>query len=145
MSHNESKAPCYIKNIQDTVVIESPVHGFGLYAIKNIPKDTLLCKINGQIISHEDYVKFQSTALSKDIFIEKSKILEDKYMAMPFRTSYSFINHCQSISHIREEFCQHSNTLLIYANMNICANEEILATYDLENHIDVLGGFRDEI
>lgn len=131
----------FVENIDDTVVKPSDVHGMGLFACREFKKGTLLCTLTGQILPKEIYEKFSSSGLPKDIFIEKSSVLEDKILAIPFRTSYSFINHHPLVSHIEEKFCNKTNQIFVYAKVDIKEGEEILDTYNLNNHIDVLGGF----
>lgn len=133
--------PLYIENIKNTQVAPSSHHGFGLFATKAIKQGTLLCSLTGQIVDEDIYKKFYSLGLSKEIFIEKSKVLKDKIFVIPFRTSYSFINHHPAISHIEEHFCCKTNQINVFAKVDIPANTEILDTYSLKGHIDVLGGF----
>lgn len=140
---NKNSLPIYINNIPNTKVEKSLVHGFGLFATKNIRKGTLLCKLSGQILDKKEYEKFQSVhSDKKDFFVGKSTILNNKIFAVPFRTSYSFINHNSSISHIEEIFCEKTNTLSVIAKIDIKKSEEIFDTYNLKNHIDILGGFK---
>lgn len=138
---NSIVQPLYVQNIKHAVVKPSPIHGFGLFSIKPIKKGTLLCTLTGQILPKKIYEKFYDSGLPKEIFIEKSSVLEDKVLAIPFRTSYSFINHSPFVSHIEEKFCDTTNQIFVYAKVDIKEGEEILGTYNLNHHIDVLGGF----
>lgn len=70
--HHDKKPPQYINNIADTVVLESPIHSYGLFATKNIKKETLLCELSGQIVSDVQYEKIiKSDMFPKETFIEK--------------------------------------------------------------------------
>jgi SET domain-containing protein len=139
MSHTH-KNQHYINNIEGTVVIESPVHGYGLFATKDIEKNTLLCELSGQTVTKNEYEKiFKSDLFPKEAFIEKHHLGEDKILLTPFRTSYSFINHSGEVEHLVEKY--EDRIIKVYAKINIKKNEEILSKYNLDKHIDILGGF----
>lgn len=130
----------YIDNIENTIVKNSNIHGYGLFATKLIKKDTLLCILNGQIIKREEYSEFlKHSHFDKKMFIEKYNINEEYIAAMPFRTKYSYINH-DEYTNIKSEV--KNKQLYVYANEDIEEGIEIVDIYNLRNHIDVLGGFR---
>lgn len=129
-----------IENIKNVEVKPSPIHGMGLFATKKISKHTLLCKLQGQRISREDYLRILKKGKSSNpnFFVEKYSLGNGDVAAMPFRTHYSYINHddkCSIYSSLRK------GVLYVYASKDIQENEEITDRYNLNNHIDVLSGF----
>ncbi len=137
MSHHHKK-PRVIENIANTVILESSIHGFGLFTTKEIPKDTLLCSLTGQIVSKRELDQLMRE-YPRDLFIEKVHLSLDRIMLIPFRTSYSYINHSDTTEMLRISYG--FNEVLVYAARDIPYNTEITSRYDLEKHIDVIGGF----
>jgi SET domain-containing protein len=142
MSHNHKKVPAHIKNFKDVEIFESPIHRFGLFATKDIPKGTLLGTLTGQIVSSKDYFDLMR-AYPKECFIEKIHLDDDYILAIPFRTHYSFINHSntEEMIYIKEIY---EYAFSVYAAIDIPNNKEITSIYNLEKHIDILGGFNDK-
>jgi len=81
-----------IDNISNTYVSHSSVHGFGLFASKDIKADKKIGKIDGQLIDRKHIHHFRK---SNKIYgyNEWTAISEDKLLARPFRTKYGYINH----------------------------------------------------
>jgi len=105
-----------------------------------IPKGTPLCILRGQILTQEEYNSFlYSIKLPEDCFIEKAYLDDGRIIAMPFRTSYSFINHSDTVEMLSIK--QNGDTIEVFAHIDIPKNSEITSVYDLKRHIDVLGGF----
>jgi SET domain-containing protein len=129
-----------IDNIENTEIKKSEIHGYGLFALKEIKKDTLLCVLSGQILEVGEYIKLmESGEYSSNCFVEKYKIDENYFGAMPLRTKYSCINHSEDAnmySKVNDE------KLYVYASKKIMLGEEIVDSYNLTNHIDILGGFK---
>lgn len=71
-------------------------------------------------------------------FIEKYKVNEQLVAAMAFRTKYSFINHHETPNIYS---ALHGSELHVYALRDILKGEELVDAYNLDKHIDVLGGF----
>lgn len=139
MSHQHNR-PKFINNIKNTAVIESPVHGYGLFATSNIKKGSLLCELSGQIITKKQFEKIMSSNLYPiELFIEKHQISDELMMITPFRTSYSFINHSVEIENLIEVY--EYGRVKVYASDDIYNGAEILSKYNLTKHIDILGGF----
>lgn len=119
-----------VDNIPLGTIAPSPIHGYGLFAVVDIPKGTILCKLDGQIISWEKYeeiVAFFAPKVSdlKDyFFMEWNAISEDMLLVRPFRTKYSFINHSRTpnLKILRE-------TMTVVAIQNIKAGQELLLDY----------------
>jgi SET domain-containing protein len=149
--HGHSKEK-YIDNIKDTVVIESSIHNFGLWAIKKIEKGTLLCSLQGQVVRKDVFLglfneinkkDFFKEKIVKNMFVEKVSIDENNFMVLPFRTKYSYINHSDKKNHLETKIRKLEDNIYvvdIYAAIDIEENEEIVETYNLKKHINVLGG-----
>ena len=143
MSHGHLKPP-HLKTIKNTVVLESSIHNWGLWATETIPKGTLLCTLQGQIMTLKEYDDFiKSNQYPQSCFIEKALLDENRIIAIPFRTSYSFINHSDNEEML--EYKKHTDTIDVYAKEDILKNSEIVSIYNLDKHIDVLGGFQKKI
>lgn len=78
----------------------SPVHGFGLFALRKWSAGEVPCDhLDGQVLSHDEYEQLQSRmapALGRMrhfFFMEWNALPDDILLARPFRTSYSYINH----------------------------------------------------
>lgn len=79
---------------------DSPVHGFGLFALRKWSAGEVPCdRMDGQILSHDEYEQLQvrmAPALGRMrhfFFMEWNALPDDMLLARPFRTSYSYINH----------------------------------------------------
>ena len=81
-----------IDNISQTYISHSSIHGFGLFANKNINADEKIGRIDGQLIDRKYIHHFRK---SNKIYgyNEWTAISEDKLLARPFRTKYGYINH----------------------------------------------------
>lgn len=129
-----------IDNIKNTEIKNSEIHNKGLFATKIIDAGTTLCILSGQKILKEDYLKLlKSNNYSQSNFMEKYNLNENEIAVMPFRTKYSFINHSK-YSNIESKVVDEK--LYVYALFDIKKGEEILDTYNLEKHLDLLGGFK---
>jgi len=129
-----------IDNIKHTTVKPSPLHGHGLFATHLIAKDTLLCILEGQVLTTQEY-KALLASDDHDLvyFMEKYKIDETHIAAIPFRTKYSYINH-NSVANVYSIL--KGRKLYVYALTEIEVGAELVDTYDIKKHIDVLGGFK---
>ena len=132
-----------IDNIKNTEIRQSKIHGKGLFATADISKNTLLCVLEGQIISVSDYNEILSSKIYSDYsFVEKYKIDDEYFGAMALRTKYSFINH-SDVSNVYSVVKK--KKLYVFAKEKILLGEEILDTYNLKKHIDMLGGFKESM
>jgi hypothetical protein len=68
-------------------------------------------------------------------------INDELVLCMPFRTCYGYINHGDDPC-VSEVFDFATNELLVFASRNIRQGEELLDKYNLDKHIDLLGGFK---
>jgi len=92
VNHLKTTPKNIIDNISNTYVSHSPIHGFGLFANKNIRADEKIGKIDGQLIDRKHIRHFRK---SNKIYgyNEWTAISENKLLARPFRTKYGYINH----------------------------------------------------
>lgn len=139
-SHQNEKPPIHIKNIEKSVVLKSPIHGFGLFATEDIESGEILCFLDGQTVDKWDFIKLlESGEIAKEHFIEKSPI-GDVMVCRPFRTSYGFINHSET-PNMCSFYEDYSGRFVVKACKDIKQGEEITGFYALKNHIDIHGGF----
>jgi len=88
-----------LDNIINTVISESDIHGFGLFATQEILNETILCNLDGQVIDREHYASIEkrlslaAKGIEKYLFMECNYINEKQILARTFRTKYSYINH----------------------------------------------------
>ena len=78
----------------------SPVHGFGLFAVKNwCINNVFVENLGGQVLSHDEYELLQARLapglgrMRRFFFMEWNALPGDRLLARPFRTQYSYINH----------------------------------------------------
>jgi SET domain-containing protein len=92
---------CYltIDNIESTKIGPSSIHGFGLFAKKDIKQNTLLCLLEGQLLDRKDYKRIGDyckplvESLDNYLFMECNYVSLEHILVRPFRTKYSYINH----------------------------------------------------
>jgi len=88
-----------IDNINSSYIAESDIHGFGLYTNICIKEKTILCILDGQIMSWNSYDELSNYLKSKlgkyqnYIFMEWNALDSKTLLVRPFRTKYSYINH----------------------------------------------------
>jgi len=135
--------PKHVDNIKNTEIKKSKQHWFWLFATSNIEKNTFLCEISWQILSNEEYLVFlqEYHKENKHFFVEKISILNDKILAIPFRTKFSFINHSDIYFNTDVKFNKETNTIKVFTTKNIKKWDEIFDKYNLSKHIDVLWWF----
>lgn len=83
-----------INNIQVGNISKSSIHAFGLFANTDIPVDTLLAILDGQVVPWIVYKEINN--LTRDAYNEWNAISNDMLLVRRFRTKYSFINHSRS-------------------------------------------------
>jgi hypothetical protein len=91
-----------IKNISNVTIRESKIHGLGLYTEYDIPPNTILCVLDGQVIEWDFYEKLYNqlsnsiSNLEENVFMEWNALSENELLVRPLRTCYSFINHSRN-------------------------------------------------
>jgi len=109
-----------VDNLKNTYIKKSDIHGYGLYAKKDIDKDQVLGYLDGQVIDwklHDEY----------NLTLEWNAIGDNKLLVRPYRTKYSYINHSRE-----------ANLLIAYdpiriiSKKNIKKDEELVLDYRLE-------------
>ena len=109
-----------IDNLKYTYISKSIIHGNGLFASENLPKDIVLGVLDGQYIKwdlHKEY----------DFTLEWNAITKDTLLVRPYRTKYSFINHSRT-PNLEIQY----NPLSIKTLRNILKNEELTLDYRKE-------------
>jgi hypothetical protein len=114
----------------------SPVHGFGLFALRKWSAGEVPCnRLDGQVLSHDEYEQLQlrmAPALGRMrhfFFMEWNALPDDMLLARPFRTSYSFINHSPE-PNLKVSF--DGNYLSLVVLRDIQTDEEFTLDYRLE-------------
>jgi len=120
----------------------SPVHGFGLFALRKWSAGEVPCgRLDGQVLSHDEYEQLQlrmAPALGRMrhfFFMEWNALPDDMLLARPFRTFYSFINHSPN-PNLKVSFdglapCM-GNCLSLIILRDIQPDEEFTLDYRLE-------------
>ena len=110
----------------------SPLHGFGLFALREWKAGDVLCaRLDGQVLSHDEYELLQSRLapglgrMRGFFFMEWNALPNDKLLARPFRTTYSYINHSVQPNLAVKD-------LSLVAVRDIHAEEEFTLDYRLE-------------
>jgi hypothetical protein len=114
----------------------SPVHGFGLFALRKWSAGEVPCnRLDGQVLSHDEYEQLQlrmAPALGRMrhfFFMEWNALSDDMLLARPFRTSYSFINHSPE-PNLKVSFDGASLSLVVLRDIQ--PDEEFTLDYRLE-------------
>jgi len=122
-----------LDTIQNTEIKESPINGFGLFATKIIQENTILCILDGQVMSAEVYENLVNQLSDKVanfknyFFMECNKLNIDTYLVRPYRTKYSYINHSFTPNVKIEHF-----PLRLISLKNIKKGEELTVDYTQE-------------
>ena len=120
-----------IDNINFTYISESKIHGFGLFANKNLDSGTILCFLDGQVMSWDHYDEIaKSINLGKYqnyIFMEWNALSNKTLLVRAFRTKYSYINH-SSVPNVEIKY----NPIRIETIKQINKNDEIVIDYNKE-------------
>lgn len=109
-----------IDNLKYTYISKSNIHGRGLFANINIPKNEILGHLDGQHITwdlHKEY----------NLSMEWNAIKKDLLLVRPYRTKYSFINHSRTPNLIVKY-----NPIRIESLKEILENEELTLDYRKE-------------
>lgn len=120
-----------VDNISNTTIKNSDIHGSGLFATDDIEKGSVLCLLDGQIVSWDSYKKVSSTnhfcQFDDYLFMEWNALDYDVLMIRPFRTKYSFINHSRSPNTILNRY-----PLAVLTLRKIYTGEELTLDYRKE-------------
>ncbi len=114
-------------NIPLGVIEKSPIHGYGLFARQDIPVESVLVSLGGQIVPWSVYKTNRD--MTKDAVNEWNALTMDMLLVRPRRTKYSFINHS------RKPNCtivNLGNRLHVRTITDIPPREELTLDYRLE-------------
>jgi SET domain-containing protein len=128
---NNQAFPLVINNIKHTIIQKSDIHGYGLFATNDIEKGSILCMLDGQIVSWNSYDDVASSnpfrQFNDYLFMEWNALDHNVLLVRPFRTKYSFINHSRSPNTILSRY-----PLAVLALHNIHVGEELTLDYRKE-------------
>ena len=119
-----------ISNIQSSIIKPSPIHGFGLFAIEDIPVDAILGRLDGQRMGWDSYhelhqrIKGEIESCEQYFFMEWNLLDIDTLLVRPFRTKYSYINHSREPNLKLDQA-----SLSVFARREIKAEEELTLDY----------------
>jgi hypothetical protein len=92
--------PFVVDNIVATEIRKSPIHGYGLFAQRRIARGSLLCTLDGQVVSWASFERMCAAHPFEHydpyLLLEWNALEEDVLLVRPFRTKYSWINHSRS-------------------------------------------------
>lgn len=118
-----------IDNINDTEIRKSSIHGYGLFAKKNVHPKTRLAILDGQVVHFEVNKKMAG-------FTEWNALEGNRILVRPFRTKYSFINHSRNpnaeLRRLSEDETAGGNRIEIVSRREIKPEEEITLDYRCE-------------
>lgn len=109
----------------DTFILakQSDIHGFGLFTTIDIPADSIILKIHGELISEEECVLREERDNNVYIFWYD----EEKYIDTSKSIKIKYINHnCSSNCEVIDG---DEKSLLLLTTKNISAGEEITIDY----------------
>ena len=108
-----------IDNIDNTKVAPSPLHGYGLFATAGLEAGTLLCNLDGQLVSWRFH---QRNPISQ----EWNAVIQEYLLVRTFKTKYFAINHSREPNVVLTP--DHPVSTL-RSKRDIQAGEEILLDY----------------
>lgn len=89
-----------VDNIKECYIDVSNIHGFGLFAKDKIKTETVLCELDGQVLTWEKYEDIKESLreyivapYDKYFFMEWNALSENILLVRSLRTKYSYINH----------------------------------------------------
>ncbi len=131
LEHGPTSAQFIVDNIANTDIKKSQIHGYGLFSTNEIDGGTILCILDGQIVSWDSYDVFFSKnpfgQFNDYLFMEWNALDYNVLMVRPFRTKYSFINHSRTPNLILR---RHPVTLMTLRHIN--PGEELTIDYRKE-------------
>lgn len=114
-----------VDNIVDTKIASSIVHGFGLFALKAFPKDSLLTYLSGQFLPDE-FIQSIDTPTQ-----EWNAVSEHIFCYRWVRTKYGYINHSRDLSNCLISFDY--PVVQLKTSRNIEIGEELFLDYQMEH------------
>ena len=106
-------------------VKDSEIHGFGIFTSVDIPKDTPIMVIEGEVISGEECERREDEEDNVYIFWNG-----DTYIDTAMTDKIKFINHnCDYNCEVED---RDENSLLLIADRDISAGEELTIDYGYE-------------
>lgn len=122
--------------IPETEIRESRVHGFGLFATADIQRAFIIAELDGQVMDFDAYERLRSRLgfglgrLRSHFFMEWNALSEDRILARPLRTTYSYINHSD---HPNIEAMIENDHVRLRTLRDLEAGEELLLDYRKES------------
>jgi len=104
---------------------KSILHGWGVFAINDIPKDTLLEECHGLFLSKDEFKKIKTIPGigCNSITISKDEVI------IPY--GYGAIYNSRKDNTVTIKFNKKKETLDFYTKQNIKANEELFLNYEI--------------
>ena len=107
------------------VVKESSIHGRGIFTTTNIPADSVICKIEGEVIDETECVRREEEENNVYIFWNG-----DNYIDAADTALIKHLNHYCTPNCYVDDY--DDSTLVLYAERDIMAGEELTIDYDYE-------------
>ncbi|GIU17877.1 SET domain-containing protein-lysine N-methyltransferase [Shewanella sp. MBTL60-007] len=124
-----------LDNIENTDIRHSELHGFGLFChAHNIECGSLLCVLDGQILTVDKYNELESKLAPKIpnyknyFFMECNYLGKNELLVRPLRTKYSYINHSRT-----PNIALHYDPLRLIALRDIRVDDELTIDYRKES------------
>ncbi len=121
----------YLRTIACAEIKISSIHGWGLFATRDIHEAEILCILDGQIV---DWASHEATRnagrygpATGAIFTEWNALDRKTLLARAFRTSYGYINHSRA-----PNLALRSPPLTLVASCDIGAGQELTLDYRAE-------------
>lgn len=107
------------------LIKESSIHGRGIFTSVDIPADSLICKIEGEVIDEAECIRREEEENNVYIFWN-----DDSYIDTANTTLIRHLNHyCSPNCYVDD--CDESSLVLV-ADRDIQAGEELTIDYDYE-------------
>lgn len=123
-----------IDNIEHTEIRLSGLHGYGLFAMQDMPRETSICKLTGQLMSKDVYQALVQSLTPKLGDLSFYFLMECNHVPNPnmlmvrsFRTKWSYVNHSTEPNCFFDIFAQE-----LYPLRDIKKGEELTFDYRVE-------------
>lgn len=104
-------------------VRKSILHGWGIFAVNDIPKDALLEECHGLFLSRDEFKKIKTIpGISCNSFNIENELI------IPY--GYGAIYNSRKDNNVTIKFNKEKRTLDFYTKQNIKANEELFLNYE---------------
>ncbi len=121
----------YLRTIVCAEIRRSPIHGWGLFATRDIHELEILCLLDGQVVDWDSYAATQQEspygAATGAIFTEWNALDQHTLLARALRTSYGYINHSRT-----PNLALRQAPLVLMARSRIEAGQELTLDYRAE-------------